>query len=207
MKRKPKDRPCEGGFDRNSKEFSSVFSEIPWQDYVERMFFTGRLPKGVVTSSRSITIEASELRLAEIICENDKKDYQTVSDVIRDSIRKGIQINYEILVKRKKEIKHRADATYLELAYADRQLAILAHVDMVEKRIMTIKETAKKNIAGHGEEWANTAIDDLIDVADGDYPNENIKKYFEQKLAKPDSAEHYIFNIEHEREKRGGRRG
>ena len=204
MRRKPQGS---NGKVNNEKEFSSVFSEIPWHDYVERMFFTGKLLKGAVTSSRSITVEASELRLAEIICENNKKHYQTVSDVIRDSIRKGIQINYEILVKRKKDITHRADATYIELAYADRQLAVLAHVDMVEKRIMAIKETAKKGIAGHGEEWAKVAIDDLIDIADSDYPNENIKQYFEQKLAKPDSAEHFIFNLEHEREKRGGRRG
>lgn len=206
MKRKPRDIK-DGPFDPNAKEFSSVFSEIPWQDYVDRMFFTGKLHKGAVTSSRSITIEASELRLAEMICENHKKSYQTISDVIRDSIRKGIQINYEILVKRKKEIKHRADATYVEIAYADRQLAILAHVDMVEKRIELIKERAKKNIAGHGEAWAKVAIDDLIDVADSDYPNENIRQYFEQKFAKPDSAEHFIFNLEEEREKRGGRRG
>lgn len=203
MRRKPQGSK---GKVNNEKEFSSVFSEIPWHDYVDRMFFTGRLPKGAVTSSRSITIEASELRLAEIICENHKKSYQTISDVIRDSIRKGIQINYEILVKRKKEIKHRADATYLEIAYIDRQLSILAHIDTVEKRIEAIRERAKKNTAGHGEEWAKTSIDDLVDVADNDYPNENIREYFEQKFAKPDTAEHFFFNIEHEREKRGGQR-
>jgi len=90
MKRQPKGDGK--GVVSESKDFCAVFTEINWQDYVHRMFFTGKIPKGGQTSNRSITLEAKELRLAEMIKESSIY-FQTVSDVIRDAIRKGIQID------------------------------------------------------------------------------------------------------------------
>ena len=185
-----------------TKDFSSVYSDIPWQDYIHRMYFTGKIPKGAQTSSKSMTIEASELRLAEMINEAGKTHFQTISDVLRDSMRKGIAINYEILVRRKNTIKFKADATYLELAYVDKQLAILAHIEMVEKRVVKLIEEGKKNIAGHGEAWAEDQIINLIKVADADYPDEKISEYFMDKFFHPKSANAFVFEFEKERKNR-----
>jgi hypothetical protein len=182
----------------DTKDFCAVFTEIHWQDYIERMFFTGKIPKGAQTSTRSVTIEARELRLAEVIKESCNF-YQTTSDVIRDAIRKGIQINYEILVRRKGEIKFKADATYLEVAYIDRQLAILAHIEMVEERIQKLFELGKRNISGHGDAWAEDQVQNLINVADTDYPDEGVKDSLERKYFHPTSANGYVFDIGKER--------
>lgn len=200
MRRKPQ---ADGmGTFTNIKEYSAVFAEIPWHDYIDRMYFSGKLPPGAKTTTRSVTIEAKELRIAEVIVDNDKR-FQTISDVLRDAVRKGLQIDYEILIKRDKKIKHRADATYLEIAYIDHQLAVLSHIEMVEKRIDAIRQMARKNIAGKGEEWEKVSINDLIEVADNDYPDEGVKEYFEQKLAQPQSAGVYLFNMEKEKRLKG----
>jgi hypothetical protein len=193
MRRKPQNGGK--GIMSDSKDFSAIYSEIPWQDYIDRMFFTGKIPKGAQTSNRSITIEASELRLAEMIKESCIH-FQTISDVVRDSLRKGIAINYEILVRRKPNIKFKADATYLELAYVDKQLAILAHIEMVEKRIVKLLEESKKNIAGHGDAWAEDQIMNLIKTAEADYPNEGVQEYLEGKFFHPTSANAFVFEIE-----------
>jgi hypothetical protein len=196
MRRKPQ---ADGkGTMPDTKDFCAVFTDIPWQDYIDRMFFTGKIPKGGQTSNRSITIEAKELRLAEMINESSIY-FQTVSDVLRDALRKGIQIDYEILVRRKGQIKFKADATYLELAYVDKQLAILAHIEMVEDRIERLKEVGKKNIAGHNEAWAEDQMVNLIKIAEADYPDEGVKEYLEAKFFQPKNANSFVFEIEKER--------
>jgi len=199
-----KRRPQNGGKGviPESKDFSAIYSEIPWQDYIDRMFFTGKIPKGSQTSNRSITIEASELRLAEMIKESSIH-FQTISDVVRDALRKGIAIDYEVLVRRKGSIKFKADATYLELAYVDKQLAILAHIEMVEKRIIELIAAGKKNIAGHGEAWAEDQIMNLIKTADADYPNEGVREYLEGKFFHPTSANTFVFETEKARRIKG----
>jgi len=191
MRAKATDR----GVIKKEYEFSSVFSEIPWEDFIERMVFTGKVKKGEQTSTRSITIEAKELRLAEIIKESSPHNFQTISDVIRDAISKGLKVDYEILVRRKGKMKLRADATFNELVMIDEELAYISHVEMVEKRITTILQECKKNIAGKNMEWGIETINHLIDTADQDFPKRGVKEYFDNMLNKQNTAETMLFNI------------
>jgi hypothetical protein len=188
-------KAVERGTIKKEYEFSSVFSEIPWEDFVDRMVFTGRVKKGEQTSTRSITLEAKELRLAEIIKESSPNNFQTISDVIRDAISKGLKVDYEILVRRKGKIKLRADATFNELVMIDEELAYISHVEMVEKRITTILQECKKNIAGKNIEWGMETINHLIDTADRDFPKRGVKEYFDSMLNKHNTVETMLFNI------------
>ena len=180
---------------------SNVFSDIPWEDYQPKMYFSGKIPKGNPTTTRSINFDAQEMRLAECILEA-ASCFQTMTDVFRDSLRKGIQINYEIFVKRKSKIKKRADATFRELAIADRQLEILDCTEMVEKRVKAVFLESKKGLAGRDEKWATDMATQLISTAENDYPNEGIQEYFDQMLYQPRTADNFLFNIENERKSR-----
>jgi DNA-binding protein YbaB len=168
-----------------TEKTNMVFSEIPWEDYVDRMIFTGKLLKGSVTASRSVTFEVKELRIAEIICESDKRAFQTVSDVIRDAIKKGLAIDYEILVRRKGKIKLRGEALYRELAHIDEELAIIKDTEMVEERIKAILKDSVKGIAGRGREWAEKEIEKMITAIEKDYPKKGITEYFYKMLRSP----------------------
>lgn len=191
-----KGTPKERGVIKSKKdyEFNSVFSEIKWEDFIERMVFSGKMEKGAQRISKSITIEAKELRLCEIITEA-WPHYQCLSDTIRDSFKKGIMINYEILVRRKGKIKMKGEATYKELAFIDEELAIIAHIEMVQSRIISILKEGKKNIAGRDEVWAEETIEHLIETADSDYPNKGIKEHFKKLLYEPKGSDALLFNI------------
>jgi hypothetical protein len=193
MKEKGKD------YVKINEETSMVFSEIPWENYIDRISFTGRLPKGGKTVTRSITLDAKELRIAEIICESSKMMFQTVSDVLRDTIRKGLAFDYEILVRRQGKIKLRGEALYRELAHVDEELAILECIEMVENRIKAILKASLKSIAGRDKEWAENEIFLLISAAEGDYPGKGIKEYFHALLHEPQGAKSIIHNIENSR--------
>lgn len=176
-------------------EFPSVFSEIPWHEFVQRMAFTGKIKKGEPTSSRSITIENKNLRIAELIKEAAPSNFQTISDVLRDATSKGLKIDYEILVRRKGKIKLRADATFNELVMIDEELALISHVEMVKERIIKILKESQKNLAGKDSEWATKTINHLIETADSDFPGKEIKDYFDKMLHSPQSANVMLLNI------------
>jgi hypothetical protein len=163
-------------------DFPSVFSEIPWEDFTERMAFSGKIKKGEQTAARSITLQAKELRIAEIIKEAAPHNFQTISDVIRDAVSKGLQVDYEILVRRNKKVKHRADATFNELVMVDDELALISHIEMVEKRITNVLQECKKNIAGKNMAWGWDIIDHLTETAENDFPNRGVKEHFDNML-------------------------
>jgi hypothetical protein len=175
-------------------EHSNVFSDIPWEQYQDKMYFSGKVPKGNQTTTRSINFDSQEMRLAECILEA-APCFQTMTDVFRDALRKGIQINYEIFVKRKSKIKKRADAIFHEIALADRQLEVMDCIGMVEERIKRIYEESKKGVMGKDVKWADDMATQLISTAEADYPNEGIQEHFDQLRFSPQTADTILFNI------------
>lgn len=180
--------------DNVKDEFIPVFSEMPWEKYIDRMNFTGKIKKGSQVSNRSITIEAKELRIAEVIKEA-YPGFQTISDVLRDALSKGLKIDYEILVRRKKKIKLRAEATYNELAFIDEEMTIISHVDMVSERVETILRESKKNVAGRDEDWGQNTIRKLVSTLENDFPSKGIKEHFDRLLNQPINNDVILLNF------------
>lgn len=167
---------------RDNPKSQSVWSEIPWEKYLDRITFTGKIPRGSKTIVRSLSLDAQELRIAEIIMTEARDRFQTVSDVLRDVIRKGLMVDYELLVRRKEKVKHRGEAAYLELSMVDEELAILAVIDAVEKRVLNVLKECVKGVAGRDRKWGEKTIEDLILAAENDFPGRGIKEYFHSFL-------------------------
>jgi hypothetical protein len=198
-----KAKPQEGGKGTFSDwEFNSVYSDIPWHDYVDRMNFDGRIKKGDPTVNRSMTLTKMELRVAEIIKENSEvKNFQTVSDVLRDALTKGLKIDYEILIRRKGKIKKRADATFNELVLIDEELAVISCMELVQTRITETLQKCKLGYAGRDEAWGMSQIEHLIDTAESDYPKRGIREHFDRILHAPVSTDAILFNIKEAKKK------
>lgn len=178
------------------EEIKSVFSEIPWEQYADRMSFTGKMPKNAKTLSRSITLDAEELRIAEVIKDaqhNNFKPFQTVSDILRDALRKGLAIDYEILVRRNGKIKHKGEASYILMAHIDEELAIIDLVEKIQFRAEKLLKEGTKNIAERDTSWAQQEINRLVDAAETDYPDKGIKDYFHKLLYEPQNADSMVF--------------
>uniref|UniRef100_A0A6M3JSZ0 Uncharacterized protein n=1 Tax=viral metagenome TaxID=1070528 RepID=A0A6M3JSZ0_9ZZZZ len=181
----PKSKPISKQKTKPEYRFLSVFSEIPWEKYMGRMTFTGKVPKGSKTVNRSITLDAQELRIAEIILTENKDKFQTLSDVIRDVIRKGLSVDYEILIRRKGTVKHRGGATYMELQFVDEELAVFHCIEEIKKRVEQVLKDSIKNIAGRDKEWAEEMIEGLVTQGEIDYPGRGLREYFNSLLHEP----------------------